>query len=147
MSGFTVSRIADAELVTYGPRSDLRVLVGDDLSGTPIRVALQTCQAGYVVPFHSHPYVEYLIVLEGSAAFKVESAEGEEKVELQKGDTVELHAGSWHSFTTSPTEVTRLLGIHLSGDRIVKYKDGVKTDSRGFRITDDLPTAGTASGE
>ena len=133
MNGFTVRRLADTELVSYGPQSDLRVLVGDDQRSTPIRAALQTCQPAYDVPFHSHPYTEYLIVLEGAAEFRIEM-NGIQKVELQKGDTVELQPNVWHAFTTSPKEVTRLLGIHISPERIVNYKGGVKTDSRGFRI-------------
>ena len=145
MNGFKVTRIAETELVSYGPQSDLRVLVGDASQSTPIRVALQTCQPGYDVPFHCHPYIEYLIVLEGSAAFAIE-ADGLHKVELQKGDTVELHPGVWHAFTTSPTEVTRLLGIHLSSERIVNYKAGVKTDARGFRVAGDAPVAESATG-
>ena len=133
MIGFTVRRLAEAEHVSYGSQSDLRVLVGDDQKSSPIRVALQTCQPAYDVPFHSHPYTEYLIVLEGSAEFRIE-VDGIQKVELQKGDTVELQANVWHAFSTSAKEVTCLLGIHISSERIVIYKGGVKTDSRGFRI-------------
>jgi quercetin dioxygenase-like cupin family protein len=145
MDGFRVTRIADANLVSYGPQSDLRVLVGDESRSTPIRVALQTCQPGYDVPYHCHPYIEYLIVLDGAATFRIE-ADGVQNVELQKGDTVELHPGVWHAFTTSPTEVTRLLGIHLSAERIVNYKPGVKTDARGFRVAEDSDVAETATG-
>lgn len=145
MNGFKVMRIADSALVSYGPRSDLRVLIGDESGSTPIRAALQTCQPGYDVPYHSHPYIEYLIVLEGSATFAIE-VDGLQRVELHKGDTVELHPGVWHAFTTSPAEVTRLLGIHLSPERIVNYKPGVRTDARGFRVTNDAqPVAETAS--
>ena len=145
MSGFKVMRIADTDLVSYGPQSDLRVLVGDASRSAPIRVALQTCQPGYDVPYHCHPYIEYLMVLDGSAAFRIE-ADGVQTVELQKGDTVELRPGVWHAFTTSPTEVTRLLGIHLSSERIVNYKPGVKTDARGFRVIEDTAISETATG-
>ncbi len=138
MNGFRVKRLADAEAVSYGPQSDLRVLVGDEQQSTPIRAALQTCQPGYDVPFHCHPYIEYLIVLEGAAEFRIE-VDGMQTVALQKGDTVELQPGVWHAFTTSSTEVTRLLGIHTSPERIVNYKSGVKTDSRGFRIEEGAP--------
>lgn len=145
MSGFKVTRIADAELVSYGPQSDLRVLVGDASGSTPIRAALQTCQPGYVVPYHCHPYIEYLIVIDGAATFTIE-ADGVQTVELRKGDTVELHPGVWHAFTTSSTEVTRLLGIHVSSERIVNYKPGVKTDARGFRVSEDTAVAESANG-
>ncbi len=134
MSGFRFKRLGDAEYVSYGPQSDLRVLIGDPEQSTPIRSALQTCQPGYDVPFHSHPYIEYLIILKGSAEFRVEAPEGLQTVVAHKGDTVELHPGIWHAFTTSPDEVTELLGIHISPERIVNYRDGIKTDARGFRI-------------
>ncbi len=145
MEGFRVTRIAETAVVSYGPQSDLRVLVGDDARSTPIRAALQTCQPGYDVPYHCHPYIEYLFVLDGSATFHIE-VDGIQTVELGKGDTVELHPGVWHAFSTSRTEVTRLLGVHLSSERIVNYKPGVKTDARGFRVSDDTPVAETASG-
>jgi quercetin dioxygenase-like cupin family protein len=134
MNSYRVRRLQDAEYVSYGPKSDLRVLIGDPEKSTPIRSALQTCEPGYDVPFHCHPYIEYLIILEGSAEFRIEVEGGIETATLQKGDTVELHPGVWHAFTTSPTEVTQLLGIHTSSERIVNYKPDVKTDSHGFRI-------------
>lgn len=142
MSGFVLRRLADAESVSYGPMSDLRVLVGDAEGSTPIRTALQTCQPGYDVPFHSHPYTEYLMVLEGSATFRVEKAVGGgsgedvDTLTAVAGDTVELLPGVFHAFTTSSTEVTKLLGIHLSSHRVVDYRPGVKTDARGFRVAD-----------
>jgi quercetin dioxygenase-like cupin family protein len=135
MSGFRVNRIAEAEVVSYGPMSNLAVLVGDEEKSTPIRAALQTCQPGYDVPVHCHPYIEYLIILDGSAEFRIED-DGIQTVTLEKGDTVELLPGVWHSFSTSKTEVTRMLGIHTSAERIVNYKPGVKTDARGFRVQD-----------
>lgn len=133
MNGYKVVRSEEVETISYGPKSDLRVLIGDDEGTTPIRTALQTCQPGYDVPFHCHPYTEYLIVLQGSAEFRIEVGETQ-KVVLKKGDTVELQAGVWHAFSTVGDEVTQLLGVHISPERIVNYKPGVKTDSRGFRI-------------
>lgn len=136
MSGFRITRQADTELICYGTQSDLRVFIGDQEGSTPIRAALQTCQPGYDVPIHSHPYIEYLILLEGSAEFRIE-ADGLQTVELHKGDVVELQPGVWHSFTTTTAGVTRLLGIHISADRVVNYKPGVKTDARGYRIENE----------
>ncbi|MGE3863566.1 MAG: cupin domain-containing protein [Burkholderiaceae bacterium] len=133
MSGFRIRKLADTELVSYGSQSDLRVFIGDEQRSTPVRVALQTCQPGYDVPSHCHPYIEYLIVVEGAAEFRIES-DGIQTVELRQGDVVELHPGVWHAFTTTPECVTRLLGIHISDERIVNYREGVKTDARGFRV-------------
>lgn len=136
MDGFRVRRLAETETISYGPKSDLKVIVGDDRGSTPIRAALQVCQPDYTVPVHCHPYIEYLLVLEGAAEFRIEQ-DGIQTVTLRKGDCVELYPGTWHAFTTCATEPTHLLGIHLSPDRIVNYKPGVKTDSRGYRIADD----------
>lgn len=133
MSGFRVIRNKDAAFVSYGPKSDLRVLIGDDEGSFPIRTALQTCQPGYDVPVHCHPYTEYLIVLQGSGEFRIE-VDGVQKLVLEKGDTVEMLPGVWHSFSTLGDEPMQILGIHISSDRIVNYKPGVKTDSRGFRV-------------
>ncbi len=133
MNGFRVTRGETAELVRYGEQSDLRVLVGDESQSTPIRVGVQTCQPGYSVPVHCHPYIEYLIVLEGSAQFQIE-VDGIQTVALQQGDAVELQPDIWHAFATDPERVTRLMGIHISSERVVTYKPGVKTDARGFRI-------------
>jgi quercetin dioxygenase-like cupin family protein len=145
MNGFTVRKFSDAEKVSYGPSSDLAVLVGNDDGSTPIRAALQTCQPDYDVPVHCHPYIEYLIVLEGSAEFRIET-NGMQKVVLQQGDCVELLPGTWHAFTTGSNHVTRLLGIHVSPDRIVNYKPGVKTDARGFRVADTTAPPASSAG-
>jgi quercetin dioxygenase-like cupin family protein len=128
-------KATDNPVVKYGTQSDLRVLVGDEEGSTPIRVAVQTCGPGYAVPMHSHPYVEYLIVLDGSAEFNIE-ANGTQRVALQQGDCVELRPGVWHDFKTGSGGVTRLMGIHLSSERVVNYKAGIRTDERGFRIED-----------
>jgi len=133
MSSYRVVRSEDTELVSYGPKSDVRILIGDEEGSTPIRTALQTCQPGYDVPLHSHPYTEFLIVLQGAAEFRIE-ADGTETVVLNKGDSVELPPGVWHAFTAVGDEITHLLGIHVSSERIVNYQPDVKTDSRGFRI-------------
>jgi len=133
MSGFKVIRSEDTELISYGPKSDLRVLIGDDAGSTTIRTALQTCKKGYDVPIHCHPYIEYLIVLQGAAEFRIED-NGTQTVVLKKGDSVELRPEVWHAFSAVSDEDTLLMGIHLSRRRIVNYKEEVKTDARGFRV-------------
>lgn len=150
MTGFRVSRLDETELVSYGPKSDLRVLVGNAEGTTPIRAALQTCQPGYDVPYHCHPYIEYLFVLDGSATFHIEGGApdgGVATVTLGKGDTVELHPQVWHAFSTSRDEVTRLLGVHLSSERVVNYRDDVKTDARGFRVADAATEVATGASD
>jgi hypothetical protein len=39
-----------------------------------------------------------------------------------------------HTFRVVGDEVLRLLGTHVSPQRIVNYRDGGQTDSRGYRV-------------
>jgi len=56
------------------------------------------------------------------------------KVTLRRGDTIAIPPTVPHSFRVVGDEVLRLLGTHVSPKRIVDYKDGVKSDARGYRV-------------
>ena len=97
-----------------------RPIVGDDTGeGAPIRTGIQVSPPGYVAPPHSHPYPEFLTVLEGRGeAWLV----GEDQiVTLEPGVTVSLPADRPHSFRTFGNEPLVTFGIHASGKRIVNY--------------------------
>ena len=81
---------------------------------------------------HSHPYMEILHVLDGVAEAWIDGRESE-TVTLRKGDTVAFPPDTRHSFRVVGDAVLRTLGTHASPKRIVDYKDGVKTDARGYR--------------
>ena len=118
-----VIRYEAAAAVAFGPLSDYRPLVADDCSDVAIRTGIQTCRPGYETRPHWHPYVEVLHVLEGEAeAWEV----GREhlKAVLRAGDTVVIPARTWHAFRVSGGCTLRLLGTHLSNQRIVHYDDG-----------------------
>ena len=130
MSDAQVVRLEDTEVVSFGPLAHYQPIIGDDEGTTPIRTGIQTSQPGYEAPLHSHPYLEILHVLEGTAeAWE----EGREKVLLRKGDTIALPPGIPHSFRVVGEEALRLLGTHVSPTRIVDYRDGGATDARGYR--------------
>jgi quercetin dioxygenase-like cupin family protein len=82
---------------------------------------------------HSHPYLEVLHVLDGTAEAWLEGQE-DHTVLLRKGDTIALEPNVPHSFRVVGDEPLRLLGTHVSPRRIVDYKDGGKTDARGYRV-------------
>jgi quercetin dioxygenase-like cupin family protein len=107
--------------------------LGDDDGTTPIRTGIQTSEPGYVAPVHSHPYMEVLHILDGVAEAWVDGQE-DRKVRLEKGDTIALPPNVPHSFRVVGDQVLRLLGTHVSPKRIVAYKDGRATDSRGYQI-------------
>lgn len=126
-----VVRLNETEVVAFGPDAYYQPIVGDEAGTTPIRIGIQTSQPGYVAPLHSHPYLEVLHVLDGAAEAWIE---GGEPVRLQKGDTIALHPGVPHSFRVVGDQPLRTLGTHASSHRIVDYRDGGRTDARGYRV-------------
>lgn len=128
-----VVRLDEAEIVKFGPDAHYQPILGDEQGSTPIRTGIQTSQPGYVAPMHSHPYLEVLHVLDGTAEAWLEGQE-DGKVLLQKGDTIALEPNVPHSFRVVGDEALRLLGTHVSPRRIVDYKDGGQTDARGYRV-------------
>jgi len=133
MADLQVIRLADTEVVKFGPDATYQLIVGDDEGTTPIRTGIQTSQPGYVAPVHSHPYLEVLYVLEGVAEAWIDGQE-DRKVRLETGDTVALPPNVPHSFRVVGDQVLRTLGIHTSPKRIANYKDGRATDARGYQI-------------
>jgi mannose-6-phosphate isomerase-like protein (cupin superfamily) len=130
-----VIRLADTEIVKFGPDAVYQLILGDDEGSTPIRTGIQTSQPGYVAPVHSHPYMEVMHILDGVAEAWMDGAENE-KVRLEKGDTIALPPNVPHSFRVVGDQPLRLLGTHVSPKRIVMYKDGRATDSRGYQVVD-----------
>lgn len=134
MDELKVIRLSETEIVKFGPDAYYQPILGDDEGSTPIRTGIQTSEPGYVAPVHSHPYVEVLHVIDGVAEAWVDGQE-DAKVVLQAGDTIAIPPGVLHAFRVVGNEVLRLLGTHVSPRRIVDYKDGSKTDARGYRVS------------
>jgi mannose-6-phosphate isomerase-like protein (cupin superfamily) len=133
MADMQVIRLADTEVVKFGPDATYQLILGDDEGTTPIRTGIQTSQPGYVAPVHAHPYLEVLYVLEGVAEAWIDGQE-DRKVRLEKGDTVALPPNVPHSFRVVGDQVLQTLGIHASPKRIALYKDGRATDARGYQV-------------
>ena len=135
MSDATVVKLKDTPVISFGPLAHYQPIIGDDEGTTPVRTGIQTSEPGYVAPVHSHPYVEILHILDGTAEAWLEGRESE-KIVLERGDTIALPPGVPHSFRVVGSEPLRLLGTHVSPKRIVQYRDGSETDSRGYRVGD-----------
>src|SRR5262245_43167122 len=134
MDELKVVRLDETEVVKFGPDAVYQLILGDDEGTTPVRTGIQTSQPGYAAPVHSHPYMEILHILEGVAEAWIDGQE-DRTVTLRKGDTVAIPPGVPHSFRVVGPEVLRLLGTHASPHRIVDYKDGVRSDPRGYRVS------------
>jgi quercetin dioxygenase-like cupin family protein len=130
----TVIRLTDTKPVAFGPDSFYQLLVGDEAGNTPVRVGIQTAEPGYVAGLHSHPYLEIIHVLEGTAEAWTEGQE-DRPVRLEVGDTIALPPEVPHSFRVVGDRVLRIMGIHASPTRIVRYRDGRDTDGRGYPVS------------
>ena len=135
MADAKVVRLEETEVVKFGPDAHYQLIIGDDEGTTPIRTGIQTSQPGYVAPMHSHPYLEILHILDGTAEAWVEGKE-DRPVLLKRGDTIALPPNVPHSFRVVGDEPMRLLGTHVSPNRIVNYRDGRPTDARGYATLD-----------
>src|SRR5882762_7673099 len=89
MADMKVIRLAETEVVKFGPDAVYQLIIGDDEGTTPVRTGIQTAQPGYVAPVHQHPYVEILRILDGAAEAWLEGRE-REGVTLRKGDTMAI---------------------------------------------------------
>jgi quercetin dioxygenase-like cupin family protein len=118
-----VVRLDEPERVSFGPLSHYQTLIGDEEGSTPFRTGIQTAQPGYVTPVHSHPYLEVLHILDGTAEAWLDGEE-DRAVVLHKGDTIALPPNTPHAFRVVGDQVLRLLGTHASPHRIVIRKDG-----------------------
>ena len=132
----TVVRLEAAAIVKFGPDAHYQPILGDEEGTTPIRTGIQTSQPGYVAPMHSHPYLEILHVLDGTAEAWIEGGE-DRPVTLRRGDTIALQPDVPHSFRVVGDQELRTFGIHTSPHRIVDYRDGGPTDARGYRVWKD----------
>lgn len=125
-TNISVIRLNESDKVSFAENSYYQPILKGEAGGFPIFTGIQTAQAGYQTQPHQHPYVEVLHILEGSAeAWLV--GEEDSKVCLMPGDTITLPANRLHIFRVVGEETLRLLGTHLSGQRIVKYDDGTQS--------------------
>jgi mannose-6-phosphate isomerase-like protein (cupin superfamily) len=132
----TVIRLQDTAIVRFGPDAYYQPILGDEAGSTPIRTGIQTSQPGYVAPMHSHPYLEVLHILDGTAEAWIEGGQ-DRPILLGPGDTIALQPNVPHSFRVVGAQELRLLGTHVSPRRIVEYEDGGATDARGYRVWKD----------
>ena len=131
-TAMTIVYLADTEVVKFGPDATYQPILGDPEGRFPIRTGIQTSQPGYQAPLHAHPYIEVLHVLEGRAEAWLEGQEAD-PVRLGPGDTIAIPAETLHAFRVVGDAPMRLLGTHASPRRIVDYRDGKATDTRGYR--------------
>ena len=108
----------DVPTEAFAGGATYQTLVGDTEGSTPVRVGIQTSPPGYATPIHSHPYMEILTILEGTAEAWMEGREG--LVPLEPGMTLVLPPNVPHWFRVTGDREFKTLGVHSSPARIVK---------------------------
>ena len=122
----SVIRLEESERVPFAENSYYQPILNGEAGGYPIFTGIQTAEAGYQTQPHQHPYVEVLHILAGTAEAWLVGQE-DEAVRLVRGDTIALPANQPHVFRVVGDETLRLLGTHLSAQRIVHYDDGTQS--------------------
>ena len=118
-----VIRYDDAQPIAFGPLSEYRPLINDECPQIEVRTGIQTARPGYETRPHWHPYTEILHILEGEAQ-AWERGREDAKATLRAGDTLVIPPRTWHVFRATGVATLRLLGTHLSNQRVVHYDDG-----------------------
>ncbi len=111
----------DVPLEDFTGGSTYRTLVGDGEGSTPVRFGLQVSPPGYATPDHSHPYLEIITVLEGTAEGWCEDRDG--TIALEPGITLVIPASERHGFRVIGDGPFKTYGIHVSPHRIVDRSD------------------------
>lgn len=127
-----IRRLTQATRIDFGPLAHYFPLAGD--GDAPVRTGIQVSEPGYVAPTHWHPYVELLFIVEGEAEVWLQGQEHAPQ-RLAEGDCAILPANIPHAFRTVGSKRMRLLGIHTSPTRIVRYLDR-ETDQNGYPVLD-----------
>ena len=93
-----------------------RDFVGE-ANGVGACVLFVDAKAGEGPRLHRHPYVEILIVLEGTSTFD----DGTSRLEVGAGELVVVDAGQAHGFVNNGPGVLRQIDIHLSPRFITEW--------------------------
>jgi mannose-6-phosphate isomerase-like protein (cupin superfamily) len=94
-----------------------RDFVGEKHGGIDACILFVDAGPGEGPRLHRHPYVEILIVLEGTATYD----DGESKHEVGAGEFAVVDAGQLHGFVNSGTGRLRQVDIHLSPRFITEW--------------------------
>jgi mannose-6-phosphate isomerase-like protein (cupin superfamily) len=119
----------DVARETFPGGATYQTLVGDEQGSTPVRLGIQTSPPGYRTPLHSHPYMETLMILEGTGEAWIEGSD--ELIALAPGMTLVFPAKVRHQFRTLGSAPLKTLGLHVSPHRIViVHEDNLDPDDR-----------------
>lgn len=91
--------------------------MGREFGGVGACVIIVDAAPGEGPRLHRHPYVELLIVLEGTATF----TDGESKRVVRAGELAVVDANQPHGFVNSGTDRLRQVDVHLSPEFVTEW--------------------------
>src|SRR5437588_4420081 len=94
-----------------------RDFVGERNGGVGACVIFVDVAPGEGPRLHRHPYVEILIVVEGTATFD----DGQSKREVKAGEMAVVEAGQAHGFANSGAGRLRQIDVHLNPKFITEW--------------------------
>src|SRR5438477_9486479 len=94
-----------------------RDFVGERNGGVGACVLFVDAAPGEGPRLHRHPYVEILIVVEGTATFD----DGQSKREVKAGEMAVVEAGQPHGFANSGAGRLRQIDVHLNPKFITEW--------------------------
>ena len=96
-----------------------RDFVGEKHGGVGACVLFVTAERGQGPKLHTHPYVEILIVLEGTSTF----TDGVTTIDVRAGHMAVVDAGQAHGFVNRGEGILRQIDIHLSPRFITEWPE------------------------
>ena len=94
-----------------------RDFIGDKFGGVGACVIFVDAPPGQGPKLHRHPYVELLIVIEGTATFR----DGESERTVHAGEMAVVEANQPHGFVNSGEGTLRQVDVHLSPRFITEW--------------------------
>ena len=91
--------------------------MGEDNGGVGACVLFVDAPPGQGPRLHRHPYVEILIVLEGTSTFD----DGGSRLQVGPGEMAVVDAGQAHGFVNNGSGILRQIDIHLSPKFITEW--------------------------
>ena len=96
-----------------------QTMVGDDQGTSQIRLGIQTSPPGFSTGDHSHPYWEYVTVLEGEGMAWIDGENQNQEKKICAGDTMSFPPYVLHRFRATGNIALKTYGVHVSPNRII----------------------------
>ncbi len=116
-----ITNIEDVRIEAFETGRTYQTLVGDKEGSTPVRIGIQTSPPGYSTGTHSHPYMEIIMVIDGTGVAWIEGESDE--MAIGPGTTIVAPPNKKHGFRNTGQTPMRSYGVHASPVRIT-HRDG-----------------------